>query len=79
MIRRQPTLIPMTDEDVQDVRDMAKQKTDLSNQSLLSNMTDNSSVTREDVEMKDGVSKAERLGLDSGPGMFFHYLSLTNC
>jgi len=70
----------MTDEDVQDVRDI--QKTDLANQSLMSNMTDNSSVTREDVEMFDNLkeSKAKRLGLDSGPGMFFHhYPSLTKC
>jgi hypothetical protein len=74
MIRREPTLIPMTDEDVQDVRAVvAKQK-----------LADTPSLTKEDVEMfdslKDGISKAERLGLDSDAGMFFHhYLSLTIC
>ena len=70
----------MTDEDVQDVRDMvAKQKTDLANQSLLSDMkrlADNPVLTKEDVEMfdhlKDGMSKAERLGLDTAAGMFLH-------
>jgi hypothetical protein len=79
MIRREPTLIPMTDLDVQDVRDMvAKQKAELANhQSLLSKMkrlAESPNLTKEDVEMfdrfKDGISKAKRLGLDSGAGMF---------
>lgn len=86
MIRREPTLILMTDLDVQDVRDVvAKQKAELANhQSLLSKMkrlADNPNLTKEDVEMfdrfKDGMSKAKRLGLDSSAGR--HYpLLLTN-
>jgi hypothetical protein len=64
MIRRVPTLIQMTDTDVQDVRDMmAQQKAELAN----------SGSTREDVEMFDRMNKANRLGLDSGIGMFYTF------
>lgn len=78
MIRREPTLIPMTDSDVQDVRDMvAKQKADLANhQALVAKMkrlADNPNMTSEDKEMYEQMkkalnerNKAKRLGLDTG-------------
>jgi len=80
MIRRNPTLIPMTDMDVQDVRDMvAKQKAGLqSHQQLMVKMkrlADNPSMSKEDMEMfeqmKEAMArseKAKRLGLE--PGQF---------
>lgn len=77
MIRREPTLIPLTDLDVQDVRDMlAKQKAETVNhQSLVSKMkrlAEDPNLTREDVEMFDRIkdAKAKRLGLDPGAGKF---------
>jgi len=78
MIRRDPTLIPMTDLDVQDVRDVVtKQKAEMANhQALIAKMkrlADNPLMTGEDMEMyeqlKEGVNeknKARRLGLDAG-------------
>jgi len=78
MIRRDPTLVPMTDLDVQDVRDVVtKQKAEMANhQALIAKMkrlADNPLMTGEDMEMyeqlKEGVNeknKARRLGLDAG-------------
>ena len=80
MIRREPTLIPMTDLDVQDVRDMvAKQKTEIaSHQALIVKMkrlANNPDMTTEDMEMYEqlkealndkGRDKAKRIGLDPG-------------
>ncbi|PPQ89738.1 hypothetical protein CVT25_014140 [Psilocybe cyanescens] len=84
MIRRNPTLIPLTDADVQDVRDMvAKQKTDLHNhQQLMVKMrrlAESPLMSKEDKEMFEQMKealvrtdkakdKAKRLGLD--PGQF---------
>jgi len=80
MIRRNPTLIPLTDEDVQDVRDMvAKQKADLQNHQQLmvkmKRLADNPNMSKEDMEMleqiKGALSRTEknrRLGLE--PGQF---------
>jgi hypothetical protein len=85
MIRREPTLLSMTDLDVQDVRDMvAEQKAELANhQALLAKMrrlADNPNLTKEDVEMfdrfKDGVSKAKRLGLDSSAGTLYTFTNV---
>jgi len=78
MIRRPPTMIPMTDLDVQDVRDMvAKQKQEAQkSHSLmlkLKRMSENPNMTEEDKQMfmdiKSGLSafkdsKAKRLGLE---------------
>jgi hypothetical protein len=78
MIRREPTLISMTDSDVQDVRDkVAKQKAEMaSHQALISKMkrlADNPNMTNEDREVYEQMkkslnerSKAKRLGLDAG-------------
>ncbi|KAF8160799.1 hypothetical protein B0H34DRAFT_698113 [Crassisporium funariophilum] len=76
MIRRNPTMIPMSDLDVQDVRDMvAKQKSDLEkHQQLMVKMkrlAETSTMTKEDMEMFDhlkeaiarGSEKDKRLGL----------------
>ncbi|KAF8973113.1 hypothetical protein BDZ97DRAFT_653973 [Flammula alnicola] len=78
MIRRNPTLIPMTDLDVQDVRDMvAKQKAELQNHQQLmvkmKRLADNPNMTKEDMEMFEQMKasiaarneKAKRLGLDA--------------
>jgi len=76
MIRREPTLIPMGDFDVQDVRDMvAKQKLDAqAHQQLMvkmKRMAENSTMEEEDLEMLNHLKaantrqdRARRLGLD---------------
>ncbi|KJA20715.1 hypothetical protein HYPSUDRAFT_42779 [Hypholoma sublateritium FD-334 SS-4] len=78
MIRRTPTMIPMTDLDVQDVRDMVtKQKMEAQKtHSLmlkLKRMSENPNMTEEDKQMfmdiTSGLSalkdnKAKRLGLE---------------
>ena len=80
MIRRTPTMIPMTDLDVQDVRDMvAKQKAEAQkSHSLmlkLKRMSENPNMTEEDkqmfMEITSGLSaikesRAKRLGLEPG-------------
>lgn len=83
MIRREPTLIPMTDSDVQDVRDkVAKQKAEMaSHQALISKMkrlADNPNMTNEDREVYEQMkkslnerNKAKRLGLDAGENLPF--------
>lgn len=70
MIRRDPTLIPMTDNDVQDVRDMlaARQKAQ-SLQKTEEMLRDGATgvpgfAAQEDAKRKkDTMSKHERLGL----------------
>lgn len=78
MIRRNPTLIHMSDQDVQDVRDMVtKQRSDLQNQQQLmakiKRLAENPNMSKEDIEMlerlKDVMArseKAKRLGLEPG-------------
>ncbi|KAJ7072151.1 hypothetical protein C8F01DRAFT_1102754 [Mycena amicta] len=52
MIRRNPTLINMTDFDVQDVRDMLlKQKTDAALLFKMKRMAETPSIQKEDLEM----------------------------
>ncbi|KAJ7178367.1 hypothetical protein C8R43DRAFT_973112 [Mycena crocata] len=52
MIRRNPTLISMSDLDVQDVRDViAKQKTDTALLQKMKRMADNPDMEKEDLEM----------------------------
>ncbi|KAJ7747314.1 hypothetical protein B0H16DRAFT_1726085 [Mycena metata] len=54
MIRRTPTLINMSDLDVQDVRDaLAKQKTDIALMNKMKRMADNPAMDAEDMEMLD--------------------------
>ncbi|KAJ7902084.1 hypothetical protein B0H14DRAFT_2669837 [Mycena olivaceomarginata] len=54
MIRRTPTLINMSDFDVQDVRDVvAKQKTDSSLMLKMKRMAENPAMDNEDMEMLD--------------------------
>ncbi|KAF8210548.1 hypothetical protein K438DRAFT_1809883 [Mycena galopus ATCC 62051] len=54
MIRRTPTLINMSDLDVQDVRDVvAKQKTDSSLMLKMKRMAENPAMDTEDMEMLD--------------------------
>lgn len=78
MLRRDPTMIPMKDSDIQDIRDMvAKQKQDLqTHQQLIVKMkrlAESSTMSKEDdkmlEQMKDVVirtDKAKRLGLEPG-------------
>ncbi|KAF9529190.1 hypothetical protein CPB83DRAFT_852829 [Crepidotus variabilis] len=87
MIRREPTLIQMTDLDVQDVRDMvAKQKAEInSHQALITKMkrlADNPNMTSEDQDMYEQLkealnekTKAKRLGLDTGSELHLSNLS----
>ncbi|TFK44385.1 hypothetical protein BDQ12DRAFT_672887 [Crucibulum laeve] len=76
MIRRTPTLVPMSDLDVQDIRDMiAKQKASaLSHQQLVVKMkrlAENPNMEQEDIDMLAQISKrhqedkekARRIGL----------------
>jgi hypothetical protein len=82
MIRRNPTLIPMSDYDVQDIRDMlAKQKGDaLQQQQLLLRMkriAENPTMQKEDLEIMEQFKaaaaryeKAKRLGLEPQTGAF---------
>ena len=88
MIRHTPTMIPMTDLDVQDVRDMVtKQKMETQKtHSLmlkLKRMSENPNMTEEDKQMfmdiTSGLSalkdnKAKRLGLEPG-----QYRSIPSC
>jgi hypothetical protein len=83
MIRRNPTLVPMSDYDVQDIRDMlAKQKTDaLHTQQFVLRMkrlAEKPTMQKEDLEMMEYFKeqynalaarheKARRLGLPVGP------------
>jgi len=54
MIRRTPTLISMSDLDVQDVRDvLAKQKTDSALMLKMKRMAENPAMDNEDMEMLD--------------------------
>ncbi|KAJ7076320.1 hypothetical protein B0H15DRAFT_864110 [Mycena belliarum] len=54
MIRRSPTLISMSDLDVQDVRDLlAKQKTDSALMLKMKRMAENPGMDKEDLEMLD--------------------------
>ncbi|KAJ6499057.1 hypothetical protein C8R45DRAFT_102474 [Mycena sanguinolenta] len=54
MIRRTPTLISMSDLDVQDVRDVvAKQKTDSALMLKMKRMAENPAMDNEDMEMLD--------------------------
>ncbi|KAJ7091209.1 hypothetical protein C8R44DRAFT_891607 [Mycena epipterygia] len=54
MIRRTPTLISMSDLDVQDVRDVvAKQKTDSALMLKMKRMAENPAMDKEDMEMLD--------------------------
>lgn len=78
MIRRNPTLIPMSDLDVQDVRDMvAKQRSELQNQQQLmakiKRLAEDPNMSKDDIDMfeqlKEAVArteKAKRLGLEPG-------------
>lgn len=65
MIRREPTLIPMTDNDVQDVRDAVKARANLkADASKKSGSSVPGFAAQEEVQKKkEGMSKNERLGL----------------
>ncbi|KAJ6625452.1 hypothetical protein B0H10DRAFT_2211784 [Mycena sp. CBHHK59/15] len=69
MIRRNPTLISMSDLDVQDVRDaIAKQKADSALMLKMKRMAENPAIDKEDMEMLDQLKarygdKEKRLGL----------------
>jgi len=65
MIRRDPTVIPMSDLDVQDVRDMlAQQKQDMqSKEKLMATMkrlAETAGITQEDITMLEVLKKKER-------------------
>ena len=78
MIRRNPTLIPLGDFDVQDARDMlAKQKADAAQQQQfmlkMKRIAENPRMDREDYEVMEQLKvaaarqeKAKRLGLQPG-------------
>jgi len=78
MIRRNPTLIPLGDFDVQDARDMlAKQKADAAQQQQfvlkIKRIAENPRMEREDFEVMEQLKvaaarqeKAKRLGLQPG-------------
>ena len=77
MIRRNPTLIPMSDYDVQDVRDLlTKQKGDAIQQQQLfykmKRIAENPTMQQEDLEMMEqlraAATKAKRLGLGPQAG-----------
>ncbi|KAJ7497474.1 hypothetical protein FB451DRAFT_1386719 [Mycena latifolia] len=68
MIRRNPTLISMSDLDVQDVRDLiAKQKTDAALMVKMKRMAENPDMDQEDLEMLDQLKARygdrEKLGM----------------
>ncbi|KAJ7187998.1 hypothetical protein C8R46DRAFT_1053309 [Mycena filopes] len=68
MIRRTPTLISMSDLDVQDVRDViAKQKTDAALMLKMKRMADNPTMDAEDLEMLEQL-KARYGDRDSKDG-----------
>ncbi|KAJ7217873.1 hypothetical protein GGX14DRAFT_438700 [Mycena pura] len=70
MIRRSPTLIYMTDPDVQDVRDViAKQKTDSALLLKMKRMAENPAMDTEDMEMLDQL-KARYGDRNKPRGMF---------
>lgn len=67
MIRRNPTLIPMNDLDVQDIRDMvAKQKADQQLMQKMKRLVESPDILKEDYDLITELSKdkARRLGLD---------------
>lgn len=69
MIRRNPTLIPMNDLDVQDIRDMvAKQKADQQLMQKMKRLVESPDILKEDYDLITELSKdkARRLGLDPG-------------
>lgn len=78
MIRRNPTLIPMSDLDVQDIRDLVnKQKAEAMQAQLLvqkmKRIAENPTMQKEDVEMIEQLKaatlrqeRARRLGLIPG-------------
>jgi hypothetical protein len=68
MIRREPTLIPMTDSDVQDVRDAVKLRTKavtggLDTVTKVGESVPGYAAQEEAQRKKEGMSKNERLGL----------------
>jgi hypothetical protein len=82
MIRRNPTLIPMSDYDAQDIRDMlAKQKSEVLQQQQLvlkmKRIAENPTMQKEDLEIMEQFKvaaaryeKAKRLGLEPQGGEF---------
>lgn len=67
MIRRNPTLIPMNDLDVQDIRDMvAKQRADQQLMQKMKWLVESPEILKEDYDLITELSKdkARRLGLD---------------
>lgn len=71
MIRRDPTLIPMTDSDVQDIRDMieeakkaaALQKADVKMDTAVVPPVPGFAAQEEAQRQREAMSKNERLGL----------------
>ncbi|KIK67223.1 hypothetical protein GYMLUDRAFT_37301 [Collybiopsis luxurians FD-317 M1] len=62
MIRRNPTLIPMNDNDVQDIRDIVtREKVDPTGEQTLAmkmkRMADNPNLTAEDYQMLESMKK----------------------
>jgi hypothetical protein len=72
MIRRNPTLIPMNDLDVQDIRDMvAKQKADQQLMQKMKRLVESPEILKEDfnlmAELRGSIKdKVRRMGLDMG-------------
>ncbi|KAF5370600.1 hypothetical protein D9758_001920 [Tetrapyrgos nigripes] len=76
MIRRAPTQIPMSDLDVQDVRDIIEaekeiQKREQDLATKIRSLTDNPNITEADTEMLESIRKIKeereiRLGLRPG-------------
>jgi len=72
MIRRNPTLIPMNDLDVQDIRDMvAKQKADQQLMQKMKRLVESPEILKEDfdlmAELRGSIKdKVRRMGLDAG-------------
>ncbi|KIK09924.1 hypothetical protein K443DRAFT_671240 [Laccaria amethystina LaAM-08-1] len=70
MIRRNPTLIPMNDLDVQDIRDMvAKQKADQQLMQKMKRLVESPEILKEDfnlmAELRGSIKdKVRRMGLD---------------
>ncbi|RDB25291.1 hypothetical protein Hypma_007724 [Hypsizygus marmoreus] len=90
MIRRTPTLIPMSDFDVQDVRDLlARQKAEHAQHQLLmakiKRIAENPNMEKEDFEVMEQFKaaaarqeKARRLGLQPGTLLSYYVPSVTN-
>ncbi|KAJ7287832.1 hypothetical protein C8J57DRAFT_1048406 [Mycena rebaudengoi] len=80
MIRRTPTLISMSDLDVQDVRDVvAKQRADNTLMLKMKRMAENPSMEKEDMEMLEQLKarysdKEKRLGMTQGLFTLLHFL-----